>query len=154
VSAVLIFYSNVNLPFVFSQVVHVLATFPLLVNILFRLLERTQLLHKADSSLALRALVRSVLLLLMLVTSLAVPYFLDIVSIISSLGLSTASYAAPALFYWRVARPRPLFAAFLALVIVFSLAATGIGLYFSCVSLWQAVSSKQNPFAGIFHFGG
>jgi len=137
------------------MVFHILAAFPLLINPVFRFFELSLLsgTDGSEPSFVFRSLSRSVLLAVLILLGIVVPYFLEVMGLISSISLTISGYILPCLFYFVVCRPSTPHRVLCVLIIVFGIAACGVGSYSNTVSLIDAIRSHQNPFSCIFYFG-
>lgn len=103
-----------------------------------------------------RYIVRSALVAMTVLTATVIPYFGDIMVLISALTIVAVAFLLPPVLFYRLfhqSKLQPLGAAhlaFLVLIVLVGLAGAGTGLYYGVKQLIDDINSNPNPFSHFF----
>eukprot|EP01087_Luapelamoeba_hula_P014167 TRINITY_DN4109_c0_g1_i3.p1 TRINITY_DN4109_c0_g1~~TRINITY_DN4109_c0_g1_i3.p1 ORF type:complete len:469 (-),score=48.09 TRINITY_DN4109_c0_g1_i3:28-1362(-) len=131
-------------------VFHLLCALPLVIT---PVLQKAEEIVNKNKRFLLTVLVRAVIIIAFTGIGLVLPYFLQLVQIVTVVSVTISCYLLPPLFYLKVVRPAPYLMIFLCvLTFVFGLVGSGVGLYEGVKQLIDAIHANPNPFKGLFTF--
>ncbi len=96
---------------------------------------------------------RSILVVVVTLVAILLPYFLPLISIVSSVSVVLVVYILPAIFYLKLMKPSWAIVAGMIFLILFGLAGATLGLKNAIPALISAVEKGGNPFENFFSFG-
>lgn len=136
---------------------HVVLAYPIPLNPVSLYVEKIFGIDRMEGSRELIARItnRTILVLLTIFIASVVPYFPQILSLISALSIIAVAFVFPPLFYYllfrnsanRISTGQLCLMVFL---VCFGLASSGIGLYFAIKDLVDAIKNGGNPFDHYF----
>lgn len=135
---------------------HVVMAYPIPLNPVSLQLERILGVDKMSGRQELlnRVVLRTGLVLLTVFIASVVPYFGDILQLVSSLSIVIAAFIFPPLFYYLLYRHQgfsPEHIALLVFIGAVGTAASAIGVYYSITGLIDDIKNNPNPFAHYFN---
>jgi len=135
---------------------HVVLAYPIPLNPMSLAIERSLGIDQRHglAELVPRVVSRTCLVLLTVLVASVVPYFGDILSLVSALSIVVVVFVLPPLFYYRLFQPvrrfGPLAKAKMLAIVAFGVAASGIGIYFAIKDLVHDIRNNPNPFDDYF----
>jgi amino acid permease len=134
---------------------HVVLAYPIPLNPISLALEDWLGTNKktGKSELASRIVGRTILVLLTVLVASVVPYFGDILSLVSALSIVVVAFVLPPWFYYLL-HPHKTFTTFelatMIFIVVFGVLSSGIGIYYAIKDLVHDVKNNPNPFDNYF----
>lgn len=134
---------------------HIVMAYPIPLNPVSLALESLLGIDRKTGAaeLASRIAARTCLVLLTVLIASCVPYFGDILSLVSALSIVVVAFVFPPLFYYLLYRHRGFTFAQLALmafIIVFGVCSSAIGIFFALKDLIHSIQTNPNPFDDYF----
>lgn len=146
----------VKLAYVFITA-HVVLAYPIPLNPLSLQLERLTGIDKktGTNELVARCISRTCLVLTTMFIASVVPYFGDILQLVSSLSMTMIAFILPPLFYFLLYRSRYHGFSYSELGIMLLIAVCGvlcmvIGIYYAIKGLLESIEANPNPFDNYF----
>ena len=105
------------------------------------------------AELVARVISRTCLVLLTVLIASCVPYFGDILSLVSALSIVVVAFVFPPLFFYLLYRHRGFTKweiAVMAFIVVFGVGSSGIGIYYAIKDLIHSIQNNPNPFDNYF----
>jgi hypothetical protein len=94
-----------------------------------------------------RIMLRSCVVLLAIFTASVVPYFGDILSLVSALAGTAVAFIFPVVFYWKLSDSiQPVLKVVLSSILCLGI----VGMYFAVLSLRNSIRNNPNPFDHFF----
>jgi len=133
------------------MIAHILSAFPIIINPIFRVVERKWLEdEQGNSPTPKRLMVRTIIMIILIVVALFFPYFLNIMSLVSCISVSLSGYILPCFFYWKICRPSQPEKVWLVIIVIFGLLGSVVGIILSVQDLINNVKKNPDPFSGLF----